>query len=51
MPVPGPLLWDDCDAQGAEASVGHGKGKRIEPDWGESAQTAPDDWFDQHTEG
>lgn len=48
-PARGPPLWDDCDVQGADA-VGLGEGARIEPDWGESAQTAPDDTLDQRTD-
>ena len=39
-PEPGPPLGDDCDAQGAE---GAGQCGRLEPDWGEAAQIAPDD--------
>ena len=46
-PARGPPLWDACDAQGAD---GAGQGGRIEPGWGESAQTAPDDVFDQRTD-
>ncbi len=47
-PARGPPLWDDCDAQGTDAA-GLEAGDRIEPDWGESAQTAPDDRLDQRT--
>ena len=46
-PARGPPLWDECDAQGAD---GAGQGAPIDPDWGESAQTAPDDAPDQRTE-
>ncbi len=46
-PAREPPLCDDCDAQGAD---GAGQGARIEPDWGESAQMAPDDAFDQRTD-
>ena len=46
-PARGPPLWDQCDAQGAD---GAGPGSRLEPDWGEAAQTAPDDALDQRTD-
>ncbi len=46
-PARGPPLWDECDAQGTD---GAGEGGRIEPGWGESAQTAPEDVFDQRTD-
>ena len=46
-PARGPPLWDACDAQGAD---GTGQGAPIDPGWGESAQTAPEDEFDQSTE-
>jgi hypothetical protein len=46
-PARGPPLWDECDAQGAE---GTGQGAPIDPDRGESAQTAPEDVFDQRTD-
>jgi hypothetical protein len=46
-PARGPPLWDACDAQGA---VGVGQGAPIDPDWGESAQTAPDDVLDQRAD-
>ena len=46
-PTRGPPLWDDCDVQGAD---GAGEGAKLEPDWGESAQTAPDDTADQRTD-
>ena len=39
-PARGPPLWEDCDVQGADADG-------LEPHWGESAQTAPDDTVDQ----
>ena len=45
-PAEGLPLWDACDAQGAD---GAGQGAPIDPDWGESAQTAPEDEFDQRT--
>ena len=45
----GPPLWDECDAQGADA-VALGEGTRLEPDWGEAAQMAPDDRLDQRTD-
>ena len=43
-PARGPPLWGACDAQGAD---GAGQGAPIDPDRGESAQTAPEDVFDQ----
>ena len=43
----GPPLWGACDAQGAD---GAGQRAPIDPDRGESAQTAPEDVFDQRTE-
>ena len=46
-PARGPPLWDACDAQGAD---GAGQGAPIDSDWGESAQTTPEDVFDQRTE-
>ena len=46
-PARGPPLWDACDAQGAD---GAGEGSRLEPDWGEAAQMAPDDRLDQRTD-
>ena len=46
-PARGPPLWDECDAQGAD---GAGQGAPIDPDWGESAQAAPDDAPDQRTD-
>jgi hypothetical protein len=46
-PARGPPLWDACDAQGAD---GAGQGAPIDPDWGESAQAAPDDAPDQRTD-
>ena len=46
-PARGPPLWDECGAQGAH---GAGQGAPIDPDLGESAQTAPGDVFDQRTE-
>ena len=48
-PARGPPLWDECDAQGADAAA-LGEGARIEPDWGEAAQAAPDDALDQRTD-
>jgi len=47
IPARAPPVWDACDAQGAD---GAGQGGRIEPDWNESAQTAPDDVLDQRTD-
>ena len=46
-PARGPPLWDECDAQVAD---GAGQGAPIDPDWGESAQAAPDDAPDQRTD-
>jgi hypothetical protein len=46
-PARGPPLWDECDAQGAD---GAGQEAPIDPDWGESAQAAPDDAPDQRTD-
>ena len=43
----GPPLWDECDAQGADCV---GQGAPTDPDWGESAQAAPDDAPDQRTD-
>ena len=43
----GPPLWGACDAQGAD---GAGQRAPIDPDRGESAQTAPEDVFDQRTD-
>jgi hypothetical protein len=46
-PACGPPLWDECDAQGTD---GAGQEAPIDPDWGESAQAAPDDAPDQRTD-
>ena len=46
-PARGPPQWDECAAQGAD---GAGQGAPIDPDRGESAQTAPEDVFDQRTD-
>ncbi len=46
-PVRGPPLWGACDAQGADSAA---QGAPIDPDCGESTQTAPEDVFVQRTE-
>ena len=46
-PARGPPLWDACDAQGAD---GARQESRLEPDWGDAAQIAPDDALDQRTD-